>query len=106
MLMAPVCPTRPAARDRPGGSQQALGISLGSPGILVDVTDEAPLPEPPSAPRSPRRRRVFQTAGLTASAAVLALSIQAGSLTSDGDQPVNQYGDATILDPDATDQPA
>jgi hypothetical protein len=46
-----------------------------------------------------RRRRVFHTAGLTASAAVLALSIQAGSLSSD-DQPVNQYGDATILDPD------
>jgi hypothetical protein len=45
---------------------------------------------------------VFHTAGLTASAAVLALSIQAGSLTGDDDPPANQYGDATILDPDAT----
>jgi hypothetical protein len=61
------------------------------------VADDAPTPR--------RRRRVFQTAGLTASAAVLALSIQAGSLTTDDDPPVNRYGDATILDPDATDQP-
>ena len=46
---------------------------------------------------------MFHTAGLTASAAVLALSIQAGSLNGDDDDPpVNQYGDATILDPDAT----
>ena len=45
---------------------------------------------------------MLHTAGLTASAAVLALSIQAGSLTQDDDPPVNQYGDATILDPDAT----
>ncbi len=45
---------------------------------------------------------MFHTAGLTASAAVLALSIQAGSLNGDEDPPVNQYGDATILDPDAT----
>ncbi|HEX5087852.1 MAG TPA: hypothetical protein VFV89_08590 [Nocardioides sp.] len=51
--------------------------------------------------KAKRRKRVFHTAGLTASAAVLALSIQAGSLSSD-DQPVNQYGDATILDPDDT----
>lgn len=51
--------------------------------------------------KAKRRKRVFHTAGLTASAAVLALSIQAGSLTSDDDDPpVNQYGDATILDPD------
>jgi hypothetical protein len=64
------------------------------------VTD-SPSPEPPPEPRAKRRRRVFHTAGLTASAAVLALSIQAGSLTSDDDPPVNQYGDATILDPDA-----
>jgi hypothetical protein len=50
-----------------------------------------------------RRRRVFHTAGLTASAAVLALSIQAGSLSpGDDDPPANQYGDATILDPDDT----
>jgi hypothetical protein len=54
---------------------------------------------PPDAPAR-RRRRVFQTAGLTASAAVLALSIQAGSLNGDDDPPINQYGDATILDPD------
>jgi hypothetical protein len=54
--------------------------------------------------KAKRRKRVFHTAGLTASAAVLALSIQAGSLTSDDDDPpVNQYGDATILDPDDTD---
>ncbi len=52
--------------------------------------------------KAKRRKRVFHTAGLTASAAVLALSIQAGSLTSDDDPPVNQYGDATILDPDDT----
>jgi hypothetical protein len=67
------------------------------------VADESPSPEPPADPRTKRRKRVFHTAGLTASAAVLALSIQAGSLTSDDDDPpVNQYGDATILDPDAT----
>jgi hypothetical protein len=62
------------------------------------VADDSPA----SDARVKRRRRVFQTAGLTASAAVLALSIQAGSLTSDDDPPVNQYGDATILDPDDT----
>ena len=45
---------------------------------------------------------MFHTAGLTASAAVLAPAIQAGSLTSDDDPPANQYGDATILDPDDT----
>ena len=56
----------------------------------------------PQLSRAKRRRRVFHTAGLTASAAVLALSIQAGSLNGDDDPPVNQYGDATILDPDAT----
>jgi hypothetical protein len=62
------------------------------------VTDE-PSSTPP--PRK-KRRRVLHTAGLTASAAVLALSIQAGSLDADdGEPPVNQYGDATILDPDA-----
>jgi ferric-dicitrate binding protein FerR (iron transport regulator) len=57
---------------------------------------------PPAPARPKRRKRVFHTAGLTASAAVLALSIQAGSLNGDEDPPVNQYGDATILDPDAT----
>jgi hypothetical protein len=63
------------------------------------VTDESP-----STPRpAKKRRRVLHTAGLTASAAVLALSIQAGSVTADDDEPpVSQYGDATILDPDAT----
>ena len=58
--------------------------------------------KPPPAARAKRRRRVFHTAGLSASAAVLALSIQAGSLNGDDDPPVNQYGDATILDPDDT----
>jgi hypothetical protein len=62
------------------------------------VADQPPREEP--KPR--RRRRVFQTAGLTASAAVLALSLQAGALNGDDDPPVNQYGDATILDPDDT----
>ena len=59
--------------------------------------------DPPSPDaRARRRRRVFHTAGLTASAAVLAMSIQAGALNNgDDDPPVNQYGDATILDPDA-----
>ena len=57
--------------------------------------------DPPPEARAKRRRRVFHTAGLTASAAVLALSIQAGSLNGDDDPPINQYGDATILDPDA-----
>ena len=62
------------------------------------MVDNIPLPD---AARK-KRRRVFHTAGLTASAAVLALSIQAGSLNGDDDDPaVNQYGDATILDPDA-----
>jgi hypothetical protein len=61
------------------------------------MADDRP---PPAAPAK-RRRRVFHTAGLTASAAVLALSIQAGSLNGDDDPPVNQYGDTTILDPDA-----
>jgi hypothetical protein len=63
------------------------------------VADETP----PPAARAKKRRRVLHTAGLTASAAVLALSIQAGSLNGDDDDPpVNRYGDATILDPDAT----
>jgi hypothetical protein len=62
------------------------------------VADQSPSPDA----RAKRRRRVFHTAGLTASAAVLALSIQAGSLNSDDDPPANQYGDATILDPDDT----
>jgi hypothetical protein len=67
------------------------------------VADEPPAPGPPPDRRAKRRKRVLHTAGLTASAAVLALSIQAGSLTSDDDEPpANQYGDATILDPDAT----
>jgi hypothetical protein len=66
------------------------------------VADDSPAPEPPPEPRAKQRKRVFHTAGLTASAAVLALSIQSGSLTTDDDPPVNQYGDATILDPDAT----
>jgi hypothetical protein len=89
MLMATVCPTRRC------GSQRPLGKTRHS----LLVADETP----PPAPRAKRRRRVFHTAGLTASAAVLALSIQAGSLNSDDDDPpVNQYGDATILDPDAT----
>jgi hypothetical protein len=64
------------------------------------VADDSPSPES----RAKRRKRVFHTAGLSASAAVLALSIQTGSLTADDDDdpPVNQYGDATILDPDDT----
>jgi hypothetical protein len=48
-----------------------------------------------------KRRRVFQTAGLTASAAVLALSLQSAAQASDDDgAPAASYGDATILDPD------
>lgn len=62
------------------------------------MADDSPSPDA----RAKRRRRVFHTAGLTASAAVLALSIQAGSLTQDDDPPGNLYGDATILDPDDT----
>jgi hypothetical protein len=62
------------------------------------VADDSPSPER----RARRRKRVFHTAGLTASAAVLAMSIQAGSLSQDDDPPANQYGDATILDPDDT----
>jgi hypothetical protein len=59
--------------------------------------------DPPSPERKARRRkRVFHTAGLTASAAVLAMSIQAGSLNADDDPPASTYGDATILDPDDT----
>ena len=63
------------------------------------VDDATAAPDQPDPPRK-RRRRVFHTAGLTASAAVLALSLQAGAQTGDDDPPVNQYGDATILDPD------
>ena len=55
----------------------------------------------PNPPRK-RRRRVLHTAGLSASAAVLALSLQAGVQGGDDEAPLNQYGDATILDPDAT----
>ena len=61
------------------------------------MADESSSPER----RAKRRKRVFHTAGLTASAAVLAMSIQAGSLTADDDPPASTYGDATILDPDA-----
>ena len=57
----------------------------------------------PNQPKPPKkRRRVFHTAGLSASAAVLALSLQVGAQNGDDDPPLNQYGDATILDPDAT----
>ena len=87
--MASVCPT---STTRP------LRVRLGRRVILARVADETP----PPAARAKKRRRVFHTAGLTASAAVLALSIQAGSLNGDDDPPVNRYGDATILDPDAT----
>jgi hypothetical protein len=67
------------------------------------VPAEPPQPQPQPQPRRTKRKRVFHTAGLTASAAVLALSIQAGSLSQDDEgQQVNQYGDATILDPDAS----
>jgi hypothetical protein len=66
------------------------------------VADDSRSPDAVPDAKAKRRRRVFHTAGLTASAAVLALSIQAGSLTADDDDPpTNQYGDATILDPDA-----
>jgi hypothetical protein len=68
---------------------------LGRRVILAPMADEQP------RQISSRRRRVLHTAGLTASAAVLALSIQAGVQADDDDPPVNQYGDATILDPDA-----
>jgi len=69
---------------------------LGKPVILGAMTAEEGTPPPK------KRRRVFQTAGLTASAAVLALSLQAGQSVDDEPQ-VSSYGDATILDPDATD---
>ncbi len=49
-----------------------------------------------------KRRRVLHTAGLTASAAVLALSVQAGAVDTSDNAPPSSYGDATILDPDAT----
>jgi phosphodiesterase/alkaline phosphatase D-like protein len=49
-----------------------------------------------------KRRRVFQTAGLTASAAVLALSLQAAAQAESEGPPPSSYGDATILDPDDT----
>jgi hypothetical protein len=62
------------------------------------VVDDTPSPER----KARRRKRVFHTAGLTASAAVLAMSIQAGALSQDDEQPASQYGDATILDPDDT----
>jgi hypothetical protein len=69
---------------------------------MVDDTTGAP--SQPNQPNQPprRRRRVFQTAGLTASAAVLALSLQAGAQSGEDEPAPNQYGDATILDPDAT----
>ena len=59
-------------------------------------------PQQESQPRPRKRRRVLHTAGLTASAAVLALSIQAGSLNGDDEAQTSSYGDATILDPDAS----
>ena len=77
--MQSVCPTRT------NGSQRPFGFT----GHCGPVTE--------------KRRRVFHTAGLAASAAVLALSLQAGPTDSDDDSPpVNLYGDATILDPDDT----
>jgi len=68
------------------------------------VPDEPLRPEPGPAetPARKKRRRVLHTAGLTASAAVLALSIQAGSLNDDEGGATSSYGDATILDPDAS----
>ena len=70
-------------------------MRLASPVILEGVSSEDDKPRK-------KRRRVLHTAGLTASAAVLALSVQAQSLDADADAPPASYGDATILDPDAT----
>jgi hypothetical protein len=72
--------------------------------ILAGMSHEPTAAENDDQPPPPRkkRRRVFHTAGLTASAAVLALSLQAGAQAGDDDPPLNQYGDATILDPDAS----
>ena len=90
--MAPVCPT--------------LSLHLGPRVILASMGDstgdEVTRADDQHEPPRKRRRRVFHTAGLTASAAVLALSLQAGAQNTDDDPPLNQYGDATILDPDAT----
>ncbi len=70
--------------------------------MLSGMADQETTPDDqPTPPRKPRRR-VLHTAGLTASAAVLALSLQTGTQAADDDPPVNQYGDATILDPDAS----
>jgi hypothetical protein len=47
-----------------------------------------------------RRRRVFVTAGLTASAAVLAMAVQAG--LDDDLTPGASYGDRVLAEPDTT----
>jgi hypothetical protein len=90
--MAPVCPN-------PG---QPLRLRLGLRAILAAMSDLPTAEENEDQPPRKKRRRVFHTAGLTASAAVLALSLQAGAQAGDDDPPINRYGDATILDPDAT----
>jgi len=90
--MAPVCPN-------PG---RPLRLRLGLRAILAGMSHPPTSEENADRPPRKKRRRVFHTAGLTASAAVLALSLQAGAQTGDDDPSVNRYGDATILDPDAT----
>lgn len=82
--MVPVCPT---ALNSPWA---ALSLPLGEAVTLGDVSEQK------------KRRRVLHTAGLTASALVLALSVQSQAVD-DSDGPPPSYGDATILDPDATD---
>ena len=90
--MAPVCPT--------------VHAFSGCVWVNASSSPSWPMRRPEELPSrttaSKRRRRVLHTAGLTASAAVLALSLQAGAQNTDDDPPLNQYGDATILDPDAT----
>jgi hypothetical protein len=85
------CPLSACPRDLLGISRHPLLVA-----------DESPSPDAVrrAEARARRRKRVFHTAGLSASAAVLAMSIQSGLLSSDDDQPAATYGDATILDPD------
>lgn len=78
-------------------ARRVLSLRSPAPVILGVMVSEGTDKQPPR-----RRRRVYMTAGLTASAAVLAMSVQAAA-QADDDTPTSSYGDTLAPEPDAED---